>query len=287
MTLALLGIGRYTDYLKPPRHYINVISTPFYWLGDTPARIGLWFDETFVSRQTLMEDNQRLQEQVLLQEARLQKMSALANEANRLRGLMGSSRLLEDKVLVAELLGISPDPKVHKVILNKGTQDGVYVGQAVLDAYGLVGQIVATTPYTSDVLFITDDSHAIPVQIIRNNVRTVVEGIGDLYQLRLRYVPSSMDIVEGDLLVSSGLGGRFPAGYPVATIKMIDRDPGKSFVTVYATPTAQLNRSRYVLLVFPAGDENEGVNDSVQEFDGEPQPLDPHPELSNNQVNGE
>jgi rod shape-determining protein MreC len=253
---VLLGVGRYTDYLTPTRHYINMISTPFYWVGDIPTRVGLWFDEVFISRQTLMEDNQRLQQQVLLQDARLQKMSALANEANRLRGLMGSSRLLNDKVVVAELLGISPDPKVHKVMLNKGTQHGAYVGQAVLDAYGLIGQIVATTPYTAEVLFITDDSHAIPVQLVRNNVRTVVEGVGDLYQLRLRYVPSSMDIMEGDLLGSSGLGGRFPAGYPVATVNMIDRDPGKSFVTVHATPTAQLNRSRYVLLVFPADDES-------------------------------
>jgi rod shape-determining protein MreC len=246
-------VERYTNYLSHLRHYSNTIAVPFYWVSDIPERIGLWFDDTFESRYTLMEENKQLQQRVLLQEARLQKMAALANEANRLRGLMGSSQLLEDKVVVAELLGISPDPKVHKVVLNKGAQDGAYVGQAVLDAYGLVGQIVATTPYTSEVLFITDDSHAIPAQLIRNNVRTVIEGVGDLYQLRLRYVPSSMDIVEGDLLVSSGLGGRFPAGYPVATVSKINRDPGESFVRVHATPTAQLNRSRYLLLVFPAG----------------------------------
>lgn len=253
MTLVLLGVERYTNYLSSLRHYSNTIAVPFYWVSDIPERIGLWFDDTFESRYTLMEENKQLQQRVLLQEARLQKMAALANEANRLRGLMGSSQLLEDKVVVAELLGVSPDPKVHKVVLNKGAQDGAYIGQAVLDAYGLVGQIVATTPYTSEVLFITDDSHAIPAQLIRNNVRTVIEGVGDLYQLRLRYVPSSMDIVEGDLLVSSGLGGRFPAGYPVATVSNINRDPGESFVRVHATPTAQLNRSRYLLLVFPAG----------------------------------
>jgi rod shape-determining protein MreC len=252
LTLVLLSVGRYTNYLSSVRHYTNTIAVPFYWVSDIPERISLWFDDTFVSRHTLIEENKQLQQRVLLQEARLQKMAALANEANRLRGLMGSSQLLDDKVVVAELLGISPDPKVHKVVLNKGSQDGVYIGQAVLDAYGLVGQIVQTTPYSSEVLFITDDSHAIPVQIIRNNVRTVVEGVGDLYQVRLRYVPSSMDIVEGDLLVSSGLGGRFPSGYPVATVSEINRDPGESFVRVHAIPTAQLNRSRYVLLVFPA-----------------------------------
>ncbi|MGS2717696.1 rod shape-determining protein MreC [Eionea flava] len=252
ITFILLAVGRYTDYLSHARYYLNNIAVPFYWIGNVPNQLGIWFDDTFTSRQTLEEDNARLRRQVLLQEARLQKMAAISNEANRLRGLMGSSQLLDDNVVVAELLGISPDPKVHKVIINKGSQHGAYIGQAVLDAYGLVGQIVAVTLYTSEVLFITDDAHAIPVQLIRNNVRTVIEGIGDLYRLRLRYVPSSMDIEKGDLLVSSGLGGRFPAGYPVATVSEIDRDPGESFVRVIATPTAQLNRSRHVLLVFPA-----------------------------------
>lgn len=267
LTFVLIAVGRYTDYLSPVRHYVNSIAVPFYWLGSVPQKVGTWFDETFTSRQTLEEENLRLRQQVLLQEARLQKMAALANEANRLRGLMGSSQLLEDTVVVAELLGISPDPKVHKVIINKGAQHGTYVGQAVLDAYGLVGQIVATTPYTSEVLFITDDAHAIPVQLIRNNVRTVVEGVGDLYQLRLRYVPSSMDIVEGDLLVSSGLGGRFPAGYPVATVTDINRDPGEPFVRVIATPTAQLNRSRHVLLVFAANAPSDPESESKEEGD--------------------
>ncbi len=208
------------------------------------------------SRQDLIEENRHLVNQVLLQEAKLQKMDALASENSRLRALMNSSERLDDKILVAELIGISPDPKVHKVILNKGLKDGVYVGQAVLDAFGLMGQVVGVTYSTAEVLFITDDSHAIPVQISRNNVRTVIEGVGDLYHVRLRYVPSTMDIVEGDLLLSSGLGGRFPAGYPVAEVLSVTHDPGKSFASVYAKPTAQLNRSRYVLLVF---------NDSQQE----------------------
>ena len=116
-----------------------------------------------------------------------------------------------------------------------------------------MGQVVSLTYNTAEVLFITDDSHAIPAQINRNNLRTVVEGVGDLYQLRLRYVASTMDIIEGDLLVSSGLGGRFPAGYPVARIESIRHEPGQSFATVYAKPTAQLNRSRHVLLVFREG----------------------------------
>jgi rod shape-determining protein MreC len=248
--LVLLGIGRYTQLFSPVRQYINVFSTPFYWLTHLPRQVVHWIDENIASRFELIEENRVLLDQVLVQNAQLQKMDALAKENNRLRALMNSSKLVQDKVLVAELIGISPDPKVHKVVINKGTVDGVYEGQAVLDAFGLMGQVVGVTYNTAEVLFITDDSHAIPVQVSRNNVRTVVEGVGDLYKLRLRYVPSTMDIREGDLLVSSGLGGHFPAGYPVATVTSVSHDPGKSFATVYAQPTAQLNRSRYMLLVF-------------------------------------
>jgi rod shape-determining protein MreC len=261
LSLIFLGIGRYTDYFSPLRNYVNSIATPFYWVSHAPQYVVEWFEENVSSRQQLMTENEQLREQVLVQSGQLQKMHALSSENNRLRALMNSSELLEDRVLVAELIGISPDPKVHKVIVNKGSQDGVYAGQAVLDAFGLVGQIVSVTYNTAEALFITDDSHAIPVQISRNSVRTVVEGTGDLYRLRLRYVPSTMDIKEGDLLVSSGLGGRFPAGYPVATVQSLENDPGQSFATVYATPTAQLNRSRYVLLVF---------NDAVESANKEP-----------------
>jgi rod shape-determining protein MreC len=261
LSLVLLGISRYTNYFAPVRSHLNTLATPFYWVTHLPRYMMDWFEVNVSSRQQLIEENTHLMDTVLIQAAKLQKMDALANENNRLRALMNSSKLLQDKILVAELIGISPDSKVHKVIINKGSEDGVYTGQAVLDAFGLVGQVVAMTYNTAEVLFITDDSHAIPVQISRNNVRTVIEGIGDLYRLRLRYVPSTMDIKEGDLLISSGLGGRFPAGYPVATVQSVNHDPGQSFATVYATPTAQLNRSRYVLLAFNdsvAGAVNQG-----------------------------
>lgn len=242
-----------------------MLSTPFYWVANFPHQIGEWFDLNVSSRHVLIAENESLRRHVLIQEAKLQKMDAFALENNRLRALMNSSSLLQDEILVGELIGISPDPKVHKVIVNKGSDDGVYVGQAVLDAFGLVGQIVAVTYNTSEVLFITDDSHAIPVQINRNSVRTVIEGVGDLYRLRLRYVPSTMDIEVGDLLTSSGLGGRFPAGYPVATVQSVNNDPGKSFATVYARPTAQLNRSRYVLLVFNAATSPQDLDEVLRE----------------------
>ncbi|ODS23897.1 rod shape-determining protein MreC [Candidatus Endobugula sertula] len=253
ISLILLSIGHYTQWLSPIRSYINVFSTPFYWVTNLPSKTVEWFDEYIVSRETLIKKNRQLRKKLLIQQTKLQKMAALYSENIRLRELMNSSKLLQDEVLIAELMGISPDPKVHKVIINKGVLDKVYVGQAVLDAFGLMGQVVSVTYNTAEVLFITDNAHAIPVYINRNGVRTVVEGVGDLYSLRLSYVPNTMDIVAGDLLVSSGLGGRFPAGYPVARVDSVNYDPGQPFSTVYAKPTAQLNRSRHVLLVFREG----------------------------------
>lgn len=250
VALALLLAGRYTTLLDPLRSKLDVIPLPFYWVADVPRRLSEWADTSWVSRQELEEENKLLRNQIRVQESRLQQMASLMAQNLRLKQLMNSSDLIQDRVVVAELIGVSPDPLVHKVIVNKGSNDGIAVGQPMLDAYGLMGQVVAVNPFTSQVLLITDNSHAIPVQITRNNVRVVAEGLGSLYDLRLRYVSPTMDIKEGDILVSSGLGGRFPIGYPVAQVESITFEPGKPFATVVARPAAQLDRSRHVLLVY-------------------------------------
>lgn len=162
---------------------------------------------------------------------------------------------MQDKVLIAELIGLSPDPLTHTVIIDRGRRDGVYRGQAVLDAFGLMGQVVEVHAHSSRVLLITDSSHALPVQVNRNGVRAIAEGTGNLNQLRLRHVSNTTDIRAGDVLVSSGLGGRYPVGYPVALVEEVIRDPGQSFATVLVTPKARLDRSRHVLLVFGTEDE--------------------------------
>jgi len=250
LAVSLLLVGRYTTWLEPVRNKLDLLSLPFYWVTNIPTKVSGWIDTNWSSREALEEENSLLRNQIRVQESRLQQMAALMAENLRLRQLMNSSDLIQDRVLVAELIGVSPDPLVHKVIVNKGGKDGIYIGQPMLDAYGLMGQVVAVNDYTSQVLLITDNTHAIPVQVTRNNVRTVAEGVGDLYQLSLRYVSSTMDIKEGDILVSSGLGGRFPVGYPVAQIESITYDPGEPFATVVARPAAQLDRTRHVLLVF-------------------------------------
>ena len=247
---TFLVVGRYTHWLEPVRSKLDVLTMPFYWASDIPERLSEWLDDRLLSRQEIEAENKLLRNKVRVQESRLQQMGALVADNLNLRQLMNSSEIVQDRVLVAELIGVSPDPLVHKVVVNKGSNDGIYVGQPLLDAFGLMGQVVSVTPFSAQALLITDNSHAIPVQVTRNNVRSVAEGVGDLYELRLRYVSSTMDIKAGDILVSSGLGGRFPVGYPVAQIETITFDPGEAFARVIARPAARLDRSRHVLLVF-------------------------------------
>ncbi|MBC7182504.1 MAG: rod shape-determining protein MreC, partial [Marinobacter sp.] len=175
----------------------------------------------------------------------------LASENNELRRLMNSSEVLDDRVIVGEVVGVSPDPFSHEVIINKGRRDGVEPGQAILDAHGLMGQVVQSSQLTSRVLLVSDSSHAVPVEVVRNGLRAILLGTGDTDSLDLVHVPDTADIREGDLLVSSGLGGRFPRGYPVAEVSRITKEPGEPFVSIEAAPKAQLNQSRLVLVVFP------------------------------------
>ena len=253
VAFALIGADLRFNQMAATRATLSAVAFPFYWLVDLPERIGDWGEENLVSRSTLLEDNGQLRAEALLLHAQNQQMASLRAENVRLRALLNSSALLQDDVLVAELIGISPDPARHLVVLNKGGNDGVFVGQPLIDAEGLIGQVIEVAPRSASVLLITDTTHAIPVQINRNGVRAIAEGIGRLDSLELRHVASTEDIVVGDLLVSSGLGGRFPEGYPVAVVSEVDSDPGQAFAQVRAVPSAALNRSRHVLLVFTRG----------------------------------
>lgn len=248
--VGLILVSLYTDWLAPVRAQLGAVATPFYWVTNIPQRIEDWGKETFTSKAELQSENEALKTELLIHRRKLQQMAALAAENLRLRRLLNSSDMLQDNVLIAELIGISPDPLSHALVIDRGHADGVYEGQAVLDAFGLMGQVVEVNPNSSRVLLITDSSHALPVQINRNGVRVIAEGTGDLNRLRLRHVSNTTDIRPGDVLISSGLGERYPAGYPVAEVEEVIRDPGQSFATVFARPRAQLDRSRHLLLVF-------------------------------------
>ncbi len=244
--------------LQGTRSMMEVVAAPIYWVADLPTRVNDWRETHLVSRSELLERNDRLQRENLVLQGRSQQMASLQAENIRLRALLNSSALLRDDVLVAELIGVAPDPVRHQLVLNKGEQDGVFVGQPLIDADGLLGQVIEVSPINSRVLLITDATHSIPVQVNRNGVRAIAEGSGTLTSLIIRHVSATTDIEEGDLLVTSGLGGRFPVGYPVAVVDSVERDPGEAFARVSATPSAALDRSRHVLLVFTTAPGSEG-----------------------------
>lgn len=256
LSIALVLADHRFDILDKVRSALMGMTTPIYWVADIPARLRYWGDETLISRESLLEENSELRARSLVLQAKLQKMATLATENVRLRELLNSTALLQDNVLVAEIIGISPEPLSHHVTINKGSDDKVYVGQPVIDAYGLFGQVVEVSPISARVLLITDATHAIPVQVNRNGVRVIAEGVGLPHRLELRHVAATTDIQEQDILISSGLGGRFPPGYPVATVTEVIHDPGKPFASVTAVPNAHLDRSRHVLLVFTEQDES-------------------------------
>ena len=250
--LGLLSADLYFNKLHSTRAALDTLATPIFWVANLPTRFGQWTTIHIRSRSDLLEDNDRLRLKNLVLQGRSQQMASLQAENVRLRSLLNSSALVRDDVLVAELIGVSPDPERLQLVLNKGFSDGVFVGQPLIDADGLMGQVVEVSNGISRALLITDVTHAVPVQVNRNGVRAVAEGTGVLESLEVRHVSATTDIRKGDLLVTSGLGGRFPEGYPVAIITRVERDPGEAFVRVLAAPTAALDRTRHVLLVFTA-----------------------------------
>ncbi len=250
LSLAIAITYVYTDWFDALKGESVDYSMPFYWVANLAEEAEEWTDNHVMSRGKLIQENDILRTELLVHKRKLQQMASLAAENVRLRQLLNSAETLSDRVLISELIGVSPDPLMHKVILNRGKKHGVYEGQALLDATGLMGQVVEVGEFSSQALLITDVTHALPVQVNRNGVRLIAEGIGDLHQLVLRHVSNTTDIKEGDLLVSSGLGQRFPVGYPVAEIVQVVADSGKPFVQAIARPMAEMNRSRHVLLVF-------------------------------------
>lgn len=252
--LVLLAILLMLSDLNPnrtreARSLLALVLTPIQWLVDAPSRIADDLSAVLVSRRMLVRDNDQLHSEVIMLEQQVQQLAALNRENDRLRALLNGRKRIQNPVQLAELIGVNPDPFQHQIILGKGSEDGVFIGQPVLDARGVLGQVVETAHYTCRVMMITDARHALPVEVNRNGLRAIALGKGALDELELEHVPDTADITVGDLLVSSGLGGRFPYGYPVATVTSVVRDPGRPFSIVKATPAALLDKSRHLLLV--------------------------------------
>lgn len=255
LSVILIFIDVRTTQLSPVRNVISSALTPVQWLSDVPSDIAFGLENIFTSRESLEEELELMKDRMLVLERKSQKLASVTAELNRLRELLNASRVLDEGVVVAELIGASPDPDNQYILINKGFQDGVYLGQAILDSEGLMGQVIEINEFSSRVLLISDSRHAVPVQVNRNGMRAIAYGVGSLSYLELGNVPDTADLQVGDLLVSSGLGGRFPEGYPVARVSSIEHDSGESFAHVKITPEAKLNRSRLLLLVFKQADQ--------------------------------
>lgn len=250
LSIALMILDHRQGHLDRIRDVLSYAVYPVRALVDLPFSISNWAGRNLDERAKLIADNERLHLEQLENSARLQRLAALEAENTRLRELMQSSARVENRVLVAEIMAVDLDPYRQKIIINKGERDNVFTGQALLDANGIVGQVTRTDPLSAEALLISDASHAVPVEVNRNGLRSIAVGTGDINSLSLPFLPNNADIREGDLLVSSGLGGTFPRGYPVAVVKSVARDLGEPFARIVAEPNAALGSIREVLLVF-------------------------------------
>lgn len=238
------------NHLESIRAALSVLLYPIQYIVNFPVSAGNWLGENMVSRETLLEQNATLTSQNAFLKAQMQKYIALEVENMRLRRLLDASEQLKERVLAAELLAVDLDPFSHKVVINKGTVHDIYEGQPLLDADGVYGQVIHSSPLTSQIMLITDPSHALPVQVNRNGLRTIATGTGNMEDLELLHIPNNADIKVGDVLVTSGLGGVFPVGYPVAEVTAVTPDISQPYAMVNARPLAKLDRSREVLLVW-------------------------------------
>lgn len=256
LSLVLMTLDHRKQVLDPLRDFLSSTAYPLQMITQAPREVSEWLDDALSSRRHILNENARLQDRQLFLDAQIQKLTALEAENRRLRMLLESSANFSERVLIAELVSVDFDPYRHQILLNKGQRHDVHDKQPLINQDGVVGQIVKSNSLTSTAVLITDPNHSLPVQIVRNGLRTLAVGTGNFDELELPHVPNNGDVKVGDMLITSGLGGRFPRGYPVAQVTRVDADPGRPFARIFAKPMAQLDRSREVLVletVLPAG----------------------------------
>lgn len=250
VSAVLVTLDITTRLLEPVRSTVGTLVSPLQLIAESPYLLADQVDEVASTHETLRERNAELERRILELTQISQQYLSMKMENERLRALLGSRARLPAEVMVAELIAVVPTVNTHQVIIDKGTDAGVQLGQAVLDANGLFGQVVEVDQFTSRVLLIVDPSHAMPVQVNRSGARSVAAGTGELGRLVLENVPVTADIQVNDLMESSGLGGRFPRGYPVGIVTSVEIDDTSPYARVDVRPLAALDRSRHVLVVF-------------------------------------
>ena len=261
VSIILMVVDHRQNHLSAVRQAIGAAIYPIQIVVDAPFRLWEWIRESTADRNTLQLELSRLHAERLLTNARLQRLSALEAENARLRDLLEARSQVRNKVRVAEIMAVDANPYRHNIVIDIGAREGAYDGQAIVDVVGVVGQIIETGLSNSQAILISDPSHSLPVEVNRNGLRTIANGTGDFGRLDLPFITNNADIRPGDLLVTSGLGGAFPSGYPVAVIETVNRIPQNPFADVTATPTASLDQVREVMLIWPSSAERGSKDD--------------------------
>ena len=284
LSIIIMFLDQRGAWLEQIRYGLNILAYPIQLAVSSPSTAWRWMQESVATREALRADNERLMTRNRELELRSMRYEALAHENDQLRGLKEALPPVAERWLVAEVVDIQLNNLRQRVLVNRGTRNGVFKGQAVLDDKGLLGQTTHVGPWSAEVILITDPEHAVPVQIERTGLRTIAVGTGDSLSLALPYLPANADVKTGDILMTSGLGGVFPAGYPVGRVAEVHRDAVQPLAQVRAEPFASMNIDREVMLVWfreghpaapvtsTAGGEAKGGNAGMQ-----PQATPPRP----------
>jgi rod shape-determining protein MreC len=252
LSLLLLFVDARYRYLESTRSALSVLVSPIQRLATMPG--ALWqqagdFFTTLGTQHDLLKQNEDLSHQHQVDAGQLLQLQALQVENQQLRNLNQLPIRSEFSSQLAEVIYAERDVFKRKVLINKGADADVQIGQVVIDDIGIVGQITRVYPWLSEVTLITEKDHAVPVQVLRNGLRTIVFGAGDTSQLSLRYMPTSADIQEDDMLVTSGIDGIYPQGIPVAKVIKVDRDAAYPFSHVTCLPVAGVDKHRHLLIL--------------------------------------
>jgi rod shape-determining protein MreC len=252
LSIALMILDKRVAAVDEVRAVLSMPLAPLQHIVSWPVTVIDTVINMVSTHDSLVKENLDLKAEQLLLKAQVQRLMAIETENNQLKALARFSSQLQGKVQIAQLLAVATEPFVNQAVLDKGSRDNVFVGQPVLDANGVMGQLVQVGPVTSRVLLINDAHSGVPVQVARNGVRAIAVGDNYTGRLRLANVPHTADIQVGDQLITSGLGERYPEGYPVGQVIAVEKDPGLQFAVIVVEPSARLDRSREVLLVWPA-----------------------------------
>lgn len=259
LSLAMMLIDHRTQQFEKFRNILQTVVYPVMFISTIPREVIRGVTGSMEISSNLQTDNDSLRQENLLLHSRLEKLHSLEADNRRLKRLLGQSEQIAEHVLLAELVEVSLEPYTQKISLNKGSSDDVYVGQPVINGDGVIGQVVHTSQFQSTVTLLTDPGSAIPVMVMRNGLRGVLFGTGVRNKLAMPYLTADADIRVGDLLISSGMGGRFPTGYPVATVTEVRQDPSDEFLTINTLPVTQLDHGREVLLIWPESTKGQTV----------------------------